>query len=184
MIETIHGLTGPLPGGGYDADISVAGHGRISYGFIPGCGDAAPVHVALQAAWDAGQCAGLIVAPLQPPVTAARVKGERDRRTYAPLLFEGHSYDGDADSAARIARMASLAVEKSHLDAATTDWMVTGVPSVWTDAAGADVPVLMDDMIGLRQAWIDREQRLRARCSAIIAMAPIPADYTVDSHWA
>lgn len=126
---------------------------------------------------------------LPTPVTADMVRGERDRRTHDIFSYGGHAYDGDAGSIAAINRMADLALSKaSYLDAETADWITEGIPSVWTDASDNDVPVLMDDMLAMRQAWIDREQALRKRCTELIASLDDPdnepiTDITSNDLW-
>jgi len=117
------------------------------------------------------------------PDIAKLIKRERDRRIYAPIDCLGRTFDGDARAYAAISAKASIAADKADLPLDTPDWIATGVTSVWTDAAGDDMPITMDQMITLRNAWVAREQRLRRRAREIIADDALRAQYKEDAIW-
>ena len=138
------------------------------------------------------ECAAAGIVPTEPTapvyepveITANMVKLERDRRTYLEFESDGHIFNGNAQSYAAIEAKASIAADKADQPADTADWLATGIPTTWTDIDGAEVPVTMDAVIAMRNAWVLREQQLRLRARELMALDPIPDDFTTnENHW-
>lgn len=119
-----------------------------------------------------------------PPISAANVNRERDRRLAADFEFQGKMYQRDPTSLQRITGAATLAGFAVARGARTGDleWAGNGAFG-WIASDNTITPMDAQTCFAFGQAAAVVETRLIFAAKQLRSMKPIPADFADDKWW-
>lgn len=144
--------------------------------------ETAELHAEVLAAEAAGEVTVADAVPRAP--TSEAVDAERDRRIRAGFLWDGHGFDYDTASQARILGAAQMAVIAKGAGAQPGDYGWAGGGAFgWISADNGIVPLDVDDMIAMGIAAASHERAHIFAARAIKEAVPIPTDFVDDAYW-
>lgn len=119
-------------------------------------------------------------------MTPDLVEAEYERRQGLSFTWNGHAFQVDERSQARItaqALEAQIWLTANPASGTSLRWADPGVDMAWIAADNTPVAMSADGMIAFAKAVAAHVRALRFAARALKDMSPIPADYQTDSYW-